>query len=55
MQAVSYNQRNGGAGGTSLVVQWIAIHQPMQRTWFRSLVWEDPTCRGSTKPWHRRH
>ena len=36
--------------GTSLVVQWLTIHLPMQGTWVRSLVWEDPTCCGATKP-----
>ena len=30
--------------GTSLVVQWLRIHLPMQGTWVQSLVWEDPTC-----------
>ena len=36
--------------GTSLVAQWSRIHLPMQGTWVRALVWEDPTCRGATKP-----
>ena len=36
--------------GTSLVVQWLRIHLLMQRTWVRSLVQEDPTCCGATKP-----
>ena len=35
---------------TSLVVQWLRIHLPMQGTRVRALVWEDPTCRGATKP-----
>ena len=34
----------------SLVVQWLRICLPMQGTWVRALVWEDPTCRGATKP-----
>ena len=34
----------------SLVAQWLRIHLPMQGTWVRALVWEDPTCRGATKP-----
>ena len=38
------------AVGTSLVVQWLRIHLPMQGTGFRSLVREDLTCRGATKP-----
>ena len=29
---------------TSLVVQWLGIQLPMQRTEFQSLLWEDPTC-----------
>ena len=36
---------------TSLVVQWIKIHLPIQGTWVGSLVQEDPTCHGATKPW----
>ena len=35
--------------GTSLVVQWLRIHQPMQRTQVRSLVHEDLTCHRATK------
>ena len=35
---------------TFLVVQWIRIHLPMQGTQTQSLVWEDPTCHGVTKP-----
>ena len=34
----------------SLVAQWLRIHLPMQGTWVRALVGEDPTCRGATKP-----
>ena len=33
----------------SLVVQWLRIRLPMQGTWVRTLVREDPTCRGATK------
>ena len=36
--------------GTSLVVQWLRIHLPMQETRVQSLVREDPTCPGGTKP-----
>ena len=32
--------------GASLVGQWIR----MQGTQVRSLIWEDSTCRGATKP-----
>ena len=35
---------------TSLVAQWLRICLPMQGTQVRSLVQEDPTCRGATKP-----
>ena len=38
--------------GTSLVMQWLRIHLPMQGTQVRALVWEDPTCCGATKPMH---
>ena len=34
----------------SLMAQWLRICLPMQGTWVQSLVWEDPTCRGATKP-----
>ena len=34
----------------SLMAQCLRIHLPMQRTWVWSLVREDPTCRGATKP-----
>ena len=36
--------------GTSLVAQWLRICLPIQGTWVQSLVREDPTCRGATKP-----
>ena len=35
---------------TSLVVQWIGIHLPMQGTWVWSLVQEDSTCFRAAKP-----
>ena len=34
----------------SLVVQWLRICLPMQGTRVRALVWEDPMCRGATRP-----
>ena len=37
-------------GWTSLVVQWLRIFLPMQGTGVQSLVREDPTCCGATKP-----
>ena len=36
--------------GASLVVQWLRICLSMQGTRVRALVWENPTCRGATKP-----
>ena len=39
----------------SLVVQWIRIHQPMQGTQVRALVWEDPTCLGAAQPMHPKY
>ena len=35
---------------TSLVFQWLRIYLPMQGTWVWSLVQEDSTCCGATKP-----
>ena len=34
----------------SLVAQWLGVCLPMQGTRVRALAWEDPTCRGATKP-----
>ena len=39
-----------GVSGTSLVIQWMRVHLPMQGTQIRSLVWEDPMCHGATEP-----
>ena len=36
--------------GASLVVQWLRVCLLMQGTRVRALVWEDPTCRGATRP-----
>ena len=36
----------------SLVAQWLGICLPMQGTWVRTLVREDPTCHRATKPMH---
>ena len=30
--------------------RWLRVCLPMQGTWVRALVWEDPTCRGATRP-----
>ena len=43
-------RRLKGIFGTSLVAHWLRICLPMQGTQVRALVWEDPTCRGATKP-----
>ena len=32
------------------MIQWVRIRLPMQETWVPSLVWEDSTCHGATKP-----
>ena len=34
----------------SLVAQWLRICLLMQGAQVRTLVWEDPTCRGATGP-----
>ena len=34
----------------SLVAQWLRICLPMQGIRVRTLVWEDPTCLGATRP-----
>ena len=47
------SSRNSNAGA-SLVVQWLVIYLSMQETWVRSLVWEDTTCHGETKPMHHK-
>ena len=36
--------------GTYMVVQWLIICLPMQKTQVQSLVQENPTCWGATKP-----
>ena len=36
-------------GVAALVVQWLRLYLPVQGTWVRSLVQEDPTCQGATK------
>ena len=49
-----YLTKLGGAtkmsAGASLVAQWLRICLLMQGTRVRALVWEDPTCRGATRP-----
>ena len=36
--------------GASLVAQWLRVCLLMQGTRVQALVWEDPTCRGATRP-----
>ena len=36
--------------GTSLLAQWLGVRLPIQGTRVRALVWEDPACRGATRP-----
>ena len=39
-----------GSSWTSLLVQWLRIHQPMQQSCVPSLIWEDSTCPRVTIP-----
>ena len=41
--------------GTSLVIQWLRICLPMQGTWVPSLIQEDPTCHGASKPMNQNY
>ena len=42
--------------GTSLVVQWLRIHLPVQVAWVQSLVRELRShMHGATKPTHRNY
>ena len=43
---------NKGNRRTSLLAQWLRICLPMQGIWVLSLVWQNPTCQGATKPVH---
>ena len=36
--------------GASLVAQWLGVCLPVQGMRVRALIWEDPTCRGATRP-----
>ena len=42
-------------GRASLVAQWLRICLPMQGTWVRALVQEDPTCSGAAEPMHHNY
>ena len=39
-------------GRPSLKAQWWRIHLPIQETQVQSLIWEHPTCCGTSKPMH---
>ena len=54
-QLIQLNNKKNKQPGTSLGVQWLGICLPMQETLVRSLVWEDPTCCGATKPAHHNY
>ena len=43
---VAVEKRMWGFPGGTVVENCL----PMQGTWVRALVWEDPTCRGATGP-----
>ena len=47
------NYEDKTKSGTSLVVQWLQIHMPMQGTQVRALIQEQPTCGGAPKTLHR--
>ena len=47
---ISFLISKKGRLGASLVAQWLRICLPMQGTQVRALVWEDPMCRGATRP-----
>ena len=50
IQKLIFTSNKSGNFRASLVAQWLRICLPMQGTRVRALVWEDPTCRGATKP-----
>ena len=52
MLKISYQNEPSWA---SLVAQWLGVCLPMQGTWVRALVQEDPTCHGATKPVHHNY
>ncbi|XP_068390777.1 histone H2B type 3-B isoform X2 [Eschrichtius robustus] len=41
--------------GASLLAQWLGIRLPVPGTRVRTLVQEDPTCRGATQPVHHNY
>ena len=49
------NVNKKGLFRISLVAQWLRICLKIQGKWVRSLVREDPTCWGATKPIHHNY
>ena len=47
---IKYRSKQSKERTTSLIVQRLRIHLPMQGTWVRSLVQEDPTYKRAAKP-----
>ena len=47
-----YRTKSQSIYRTSLVVQWLRICLPMQKTWVWSLLWKDSTCWRATEPVH---
>ena len=39
----------------SLKLQGLRTHLPIQNTWVRSLIWDDPICPGAAKPLNHNH
>ena len=39
----------------SLKLQGLRTHLPIQDTWVRSLIWDDPICPGAAKPLNHNH
>ena len=50
--SVAKNEKEKHKKRTSLVVQWLRVRLPMQRTRVQSLVQKDSTRCGATKPVH---
>ena len=48
--SVSATQLPRERGQTSLGIQGLRACLPMQGTWIQSLIQEEPTCHGATKP-----
>ena len=42
-------------GGASLMALWLRSYLAVQGTQVQSLIWEDSTCHGATKPEHHNY